>query len=219
MIVALSAYVVEKDKAAACVTNVRRAGRMQGGTSMFDVSAAAGQALTIFVMAVALGMDAFSLGIGIGLKGVRLYDILKLSSLIGVFHVLMPLGGMYTGQYVSELLGGIATSAAGALLLLLGGHMVYSSLRGEAVDSINHRTLWGMLVFAFSVSIDSFSVGVSLGMFSAHVWLTVLLFGLFGGLMSVLGLMLGRKASRSLGGYGEALGGVILFGFGLLFLI
>jgi putative Mn2+ efflux pump MntP len=190
-----------------------------GGQAMVDVSAATGQALTILVMAVALGMDAFSLGIGIGLKGVRLYDIVSLSGLIGLFHVLMPLGGMYTGQYVGELLGEIATSAAGALLLLLGGHMVYSSLRGESVDSINHRTLWGMLVFSFSVSIDSFSVGVSLGMFSSHMWLTVILFGIFGGLMSVSGLMLGRRASRTLGGYGEALGGVILFGFGLLFLI
>lgn len=191
----------------------------QGGQAMFNVSAATGQMLTILVMAVALGMDAFSLGIGIGLKGVRVRDVLKLSAIISIFHVLMPLGGMITGQYVSGLLGGIATSAAGGLLLLLGGHMVYSSLRGEAVDSIDHRTTSGMLVFSFSVSIDSFSVGVSLGMFSAHVLLTVLLFGFFGGLMSVFGLMLGRRASRSLGGYGEALGGVILFAFGLLFLI
>ncbi|MFC5469599.1 manganese efflux pump MntP family protein [Cohnella suwonensis] len=186
---------------------------------MFDGGAATGQLLTITVMAVALGMDAFSLGIGIGLKGIRLRDIAKLSALIALFHVLMPLGGMMTGQYVSGLLGGIATAAAGALLLLLGGHMLYSSIRGESVDSFDHRTAWGMLVFSFSVSIDSFSVGVSLGMFASHVWMTVSLFGLFGGAMSVLGLMLGRKASRSLGGYGEALGGVILFAFGLLFLI
>ena len=186
---------------------------------MLNVSAATGQVLTIFVMAVALGMDAFSLGIGIGLKGVRHFDILKLSTIIAIFHVLMPLGGMLTGHYVSGLLGGIATTAAGGLLLLLGGHMVYSSLRGEAVDSIDHRTLWGMLVFSFSVSIDSFSVGVSLGMFSEHVLVTVLMFGFFGGLMSVLGLKIGQSVSRSMGGYGEALGGVILFGFGLLFLI
>lgn len=191
----------------------------KGGRAMFDAFAATGQMLTILIMAVALGMDAFSLGIGIGLKGIRLYDILKLSVIIAIFHVLMPLGGMITGQYVSGLLGGIATSAAGALLLLLGGHMIYSSLRGEAVDSIDHRTVWGMLVFSFSVSIDSFSVGISMGMFSAHIVLTVLMFGFFGGLMSVLGLMLGRRVSRSMGDYGEALGGVILFGFGLLFLV
>lgn len=186
---------------------------------MLEMSASAGHLIAILLMAIALGMDAFSLGIGIGLKGVRLLDVLKLSSVIALFHILMPLGGMVTGQYVSSLLGGVATSAAGALLLLLGGHMVYSSLRGEQVESIDHRTGWGLIVFSLSVSIDSFSVGVSLGMFSGHLLLTVLMFGLFGGLMSVLGLLLGRKVGRSLGGYGEAFGGVILFAFGLLFLL
>jgi putative Mn2+ efflux pump MntP len=186
---------------------------------MFELSASAGHLIAVLLMAVALGMDAFSLGVGIGLKGVRRRDVLKLSSAIALFHVLMPLAGMVTGHYVSTLLGGVATSAAGALLLLLGSHMVYSSLRGDQTDSIDHRTAWGVLVYSLSVSIDSFSVGVSLGMFSAHVAFTVLMFGFFGGFMSVLGLMLGRKVSRSLGGYGEALGGVILFAFGLLFLL
>ena len=186
---------------------------------MESFAASLGQWITILVMAVALGMDAFSLGVGIGLKGVRKLDILKLSTVIAIFHVLMPLGGMVTGHYVSDLLGGVATSAGGALLLLLGGHMVYSSLRGEAVESINHRTLWGLLLFALSVSVDSFSVGVSLGMFASHVTATVLTFGFFGGALSVLGLMLGRKISGKLGGYGEAMGGAILFAFGLLFLI
>ncbi|WEK53982.1 MAG: manganese efflux pump [Candidatus Cohnella colombiensis] len=186
---------------------------------MPDWSVAAGQILTIIIMAIALGMDAFSLGIGIGLKGVRLRDVLKLSLVIALFHILMPLGGMIMGQYVSSLLGGIATSVAGALLLLLGGHMVYSALRGESEGSIDHRSVGGLLIFSLSVSIDSFSVGITLGMFSAHRLITIMMFGLFGGLMSMLGLMLGRRASQSLGGYGEALGGVILFTFGLLFLI
>jgi manganese efflux pump family protein len=185
---------------------------------MFELSASAGHMIAVLLMSVALGMDAFSLGVGIGLKGVRLRDILKLSSVIALFHVLMPLAGMVTGHYVSTLLGGVATSVAGALLLLLGSHMVYSSLRGEQTDSIDHRTGWGIIIFSLSVSIDSFSVGVSLGMFSANLLFTVLMFGFFGGLMSVLGLLLGRKVSRSLGGYGEALGGVILLAFGLLFL-
>jgi len=180
---------------------------------------AVGQLLTVLVIAVALGMDAFSLGIGIGLRGIRKLDILKLSFVIALFHVLMPLAGMYAGQYVSTLLGDVATKAGGALLLLLGGHMIYSSLRGEGTRSFDHRTFWGMLVFALSVSIDSFSVGVSLGMFATDILLTVLLFGLFGGLMSILGLLLGQRVSRGLGEYGEACGGVILFAFGVVFLI
>lgn len=185
---------------------------------MLEMTASGGHLLAVLLMSVALGMDAFSLGIGIGLRGIRTADVLKLSTAITLFHIIMPLGGMVTGQYVSLLLGDVATSVAGALLLLLGAHMVYSSLRGEPVYLADHRTSWGLLLFALGVSIDSFSVGVSLGMFSQHVWFTVLMFGLFGGVMSVMGLLLGRKVGRTLGGYGEAFGGAILVAFGILFL-
>jgi putative Mn2+ efflux pump MntP len=159
---------------------------------MQEIYASAGELLAVLLMSVALGMDAFSLGIGIGLRGIRMADVLKLSAAITFFHIFMPLGGMVTGQYVSTLLGDVATSVAGALLLLLGAHMVYSSMRGESAYLADHRTGWGLLLFALSVSIDSFSVGVSMGMLSGHIWLTVLMFGFFGGAMSILGLLLGR---------------------------
>lgn len=184
-----------------------------------DASAYAGQFLTLLIIAMALGFDAFSLGLGIGLKGIRLLDILKLGIIIALFHMIMPVGGILTGQLVSGLLGNVATIAAGVLLMLLGGHMIYSSVRGEEVQSFNHRSPIGLLVLAMSVSVDAFSVGVTLGMFSADMWLTILLFGLFGGLMSMLGLLLGRKVSGKLGEYGEACGGAILLVFGLLFIV
>lgn len=56
-----------------------------------DVYTEWGQIVTITIMAVALGMDAFSLGVGIGMKGIRLLHVLQMSLLIAVFHMLMPL--------------------------------------------------------------------------------------------------------------------------------
>ncbi|MNZ50376.1 putative manganese efflux pump MntP [compost metagenome] len=185
---------------------------------MIDVPLQAGQLLTLLIIALALGLDAFSLGLGIGLKGIRMREILKLGLVIALFHVLMPLAGMYAGHYVSGLLGNIATTAAGVLLVLLGGHMIYSSLRGEEAQSFDYRSSWGVLLLAVSVSIDSFSVGITLGMFAANIWATILLFGFFGGLLSMAGLLLGRKVSGNLGEYGEACGGAILFVFGILFI-
>ena len=178
-----------------------------------------GQIFTILIMAFALGLDAFSLGIGIGLRGIRLLHVLEMSLIIGVFHVLMPLMGMFMGYYVSELLGSIATSIGGGLLILLGAHMIYNSFWGKENVSHNHRTFWGMIVFSLSVSIDSFSVGVSLGMFASDLILTVLIFGFFGCMMSVSGLMLGRRAGQWVGSYGEAFGGLILLSFGIRFLL
>jgi manganese efflux pump family protein len=178
-----------------------------------------GQFVTILIMALALGMDAFSLGIGMGIRGIRLVTIARVSIVIGLFHIIMPLIGMFMGQYVGTLLGDVATAAGGALLVVLGAHMVYTALRGDSSVAFDPRSLWGLLLFALMVSIDSFSVGVSLGMFSSDILLTVLTFGAFGGGMSVLGLLLGRRVGHWVGEYGEALGGIILLVFGLRFLI
>ncbi|MBP2001829.1 putative Mn2+ efflux pump MntP [Paenibacillus shirakamiensis] len=177
-----------------------------------------GELATIVMMAAALGMDAFSLGIGIGMKGVRLREVVRISAVIALFHILMPLLGIWTGEYLGMLLGQVARYVSGGLLILLGLHMIVSSLRGGGLQAVNPRTFWGMMLFAMSVSVDSFSVGVSLGMFHSNLILTVLAFGFFGGLLSVLGLLLGRKVSHSLGDYGEAAGGAVLLAFGLMFI-
>lgn len=186
---------------------------------MNELAGYMGQMATIMVMAVALGFDAFSLGLGIGMKGVRAREIMRIGAVVALFHVLMPLAGMFMGGYVGSLLGNVASMAAGGLLLLLGGHMIYSSLRGDEVESIDYRSGWAVVLFSLSVSIDSFSVGVSLGMFHTNLWLTVVSFGICGGIMAVMGLWLGGRVSQRLSEYGEAIGGTILFAFGILFMI
>ncbi len=173
---------------------------------------------TIVLMAAALGMDAFSLGIGIGLRGIRLLHVLQISVVIAVFHVLMPLLGMAAGHYASEILGEIAAAAGGGLLVLLGSHMIYSAFRQQHVPMFNILSIWGLFVFALTVSIDSFSVGISLGLFATDVIVAILMFGMFGGMMSVVGLLVGRRVGQWAGDYGEAFGGVILLLFGLKFL-
>ena len=72
-----------------------------------------------------------------------------------------------------------------------------------------------LLVFAFRVSIDSFSVGLSLGIYGAQMVVTILLFGLVSMILAWGGLLIGRHAKHMLGTYGEVLGGIILVGFGL----
>lgn len=186
---------------------------------MAEVAGGMGQLFTILFMAFALGMDAFSLGIGLGMRGIRLLTILKISLVIGIFHVIMPLMGIFTGQYVGALLGDVAAMAGGGLLVLLGGHMVYSSLKGEEANAFDTNSLLGIILFALSVSIDSFSVGISFGLFASDLLLTVITFGIFGFLMSIIGLLLGRRVGPWFGGYGEAFGGVILLAFGLKFMI
>ncbi|MDR6120978.1 putative Mn2+ efflux pump MntP [Bacillus sp. SLBN-46] len=55
-----------------------------------------GELLTLVIMAFALGMDAFSVGLGMGMYKLRLRKIFEIGITIGIFHVWMPLVGLLT---------------------------------------------------------------------------------------------------------------------------
>ncbi|GAB7387882.1 manganese efflux pump MntP family protein [Bacillaceae bacterium] len=180
-----------------------------------------GQWLTLFMIATALGMDAFSLGIGIGMAGIRLRHVVKISMTIGLFHILMPLIGIFVGMYLTSFIGDIATYVGGLILILLGSHMLWDSLVGEEATAARagRATGWGLLLFAFSVSLDALSVGFSFGLIDTDIVLAVSMFGVMGTVMAGSGLILGRRMGDWVGDYGEALGGLILLAFGIKFLL
>ncbi|WLR50728.1 manganese efflux pump MntP family protein [Bacillus tianshenii] len=172
------------------------------------------EVFTLAVMAFALGMDAFSVGLGMGMLQLRLKRIFVIGLTIGLFHVIMPLSGMFFGSLLSEHFEGIAVYIGGALLLILGVQMIISSFRSSE-ESLIMPVGFGLLLFALSVSLDSFSVGLSLGIYGARVILAIAMFGLFSTALTWAGLLLGRKVQSWLGSYGEALGGSILLAIGI----
>ncbi|MBO8172025.1 MAG: manganese efflux pump [Bacillaceae bacterium] len=178
-----------------------------------------GQFITLFMIAVALGMDAFSLGIGIGMAGVRLRTVLRISLTIGLFHVIMPLIGMAAGIYLTSIIGDVATFFGGAVLSMLGIHMLWNGFFGKENNELLVRTSGlSLILFSMSVSLDALSVGFSFGLFAVDAFLAVILFGIIGTIMAGSGLMLGRTVGGWLGHYGEILGGIILLLFGIKFL-
>lgn len=178
-----------------------------------------GQVLTLSMIAVALGMDAFSLGIGLGMKRLSLRKVVWLSMSIGFFHVMMPLAGMMMGKYLSVVMKDIAAMVGGGLLCFLGANMLFQVLKGEKeYKTFNVNSFIGIQLFSLSVSLDSLSAGLSLGLFAADLLLAVLMFGCAGALMAAAGLYLGRFVGDWLGNYGEVLGGFILLLLGSKFL-
>ena len=122
-----------------------------------------------------------------------------------------------TRSFLSEKYGDIAHFAGAILLIGLGFYIVYSTI----LQNEETRTApigISLFVFAFGVSIDSFSVGLSLGIYGAQTIITILLFGFVSMLLAWIGLLIGRHAKDMLGTYGEIVGGIILVGFGLYIL-
>lgn len=167
--------------------------------------------LALVLMAVALGTDALSLSVGIGLRGVTGGDVLRVSSIIGLFHVLMPLIGLALGRALGHYIGEVAGLLGAAVVGFIGLRMIWGCLRDRECFS-SRWTLCGvpLLLLALSVSMDALSVGFSLGTFGYDIVVSALVFGLFGFGMTAAGLLFGHRLGRWLGMKAELLGGAVL---------
>ena len=177
--------------------------------------------IEILMMAFALGMDAFSLAIGIGLKGITRQRAIFLCLAIGFFHIVLTLMGIYTGILLQDVLGKLARWFGAFLLFGLGLHMLLSTVLGKDDDDASfNATYMGLLLFGIGVSIDALSVGFSLGLRSTAFGLVAAAtFGFFGMVMCTAGLVVGTRVNRMAGVYGEVLGAIILIGYGFYFLL
>ena len=150
-------------------------------------------------------------------QGLRWRDVARLSLMISFLHVLLPLSGIALGDALHHLFGSTFQKIGAALLLLLGARMTLEAFHRDP-DLLRPPLSAGpfkLLAFAFSVSLDSLSVGLSLGSLHIHALLAALLFGALSGILSLAGLYLGRQATHALGDYGQAAGGAVLVVLGL----
>lgn len=173
--------------------------------------------LAIIALAVALGTDSFSVCLGIGTTGIRAGKILFISLIIGIFHIFMPLLGLFLGELLGKIAGNLAGLIGAIILVLLGSKIVWESLYAQDEEvKFDYTSLWGTLILATSVSLDALSIGFSLGALGMPFSLAVGIFGLVAFIMSAVGLFLGRQLNKIIGQRAELVGGIILIVLGLL---
>ncbi|SIS72720.1 manganese efflux pump MntP [Alicyclobacillus vulcanalis] len=178
-------------------------------------------AVEIAMMAVALGMDALSLSIGVGLGAITRRQGVELALTIGVWHVILTIAGLLAGDLVGHYLGHVARLFAAVVVMGLGLHMAYHTWKSS--DGPPPRPLgnWmGRMTFAASVSIDALSVGFGLGLYSvAYGLVSAAAFGVASTLMCGFGLLIGKQFGRAIGRVGEMIGSAILILCGVMWLI
>lgn len=164
---------------------------------------------SIIVTAVALSMDAFSLAIGYGMFKMRRNNIIILSLIVGLFHFFMPILGSFVGVSIFKSISWGANVVAGLIFLIISIQMFFSIYKSEDIKSLNG--LFSMILFAFSVSIDSFSVGIGIKALSDNLFLCSIVFSIISSLFTFCGLSLGCYLNRKIGDYATIFGSLLLF--------
>lgn len=172
--------------------------------------------MVALLVAIAIGFDALSVGLALGLQGIRYLHMLKFTLLVGMFHGILPLVGVVIGHYAGATLGHYASWLAAAILIVLGIHMnvhAWKALRGNEQNPYHRLTWLALASTAFMVSVDSLSIGISLGMHqmsSAQLLEVIVVFAASASIMTLSGMLFGRKVTNSLGIYGQSFGGFVL---------
>lgn len=173
----------------------------------------------IFLVAVALAMDAFAVAVasGVTLQTVTARQTFRLSWHFGLFQSLMPVLGWAGGFAVRDYFLRFGHWIAFALLLYIGVRTIREGFSHEGEDTCQDPTQGARLIMlSVATSIDALAVGFSLAMLGVSIWLPSAVIGLVALIFTALGLHLGRLlgCTTRMGHRAEILGGMVLLAIG-----
>ncbi|HUU28889.1 MAG TPA: manganese efflux pump MntP family protein [archaeon] len=176
----------------------------------------------IFLLAVALAMDALAVAVGLSLKykWVSFRQFFRLSFHFGLFQFLMPILGWTGGVRLERYIKDYDHWVAFFLLAFIGLKMIQESSSGrEFVKSKDPTTGKWLVLLSLAVSMDALVVGLSLSLVSVSIWVPSVVIGVVAALFTLLGMYFGSLLKKRRTRYLETAGGLILIGIGIKILL
>ena len=171
----------------------------------------------LLIIGISLSMDAFLLSLIYGTYGLLNKEKLFLSIIVGLFHFIMPLFGILFGNVISSYFVSGFNIVLGIIFGFIGVEMIISSVHNKDVKLL--YSLLGFIMFAFSVSIDSFSCGIGIKVISNNYVGISTIFMLCSSIFTYIGLVLGNSLNKKFGKYATGFGGSLLVLLGVYYLL
>lgn len=171
----------------------------------------------IFMLAVGLSMDAFSLALIYGTLNLSSKMHKLMSITVGVFHFFMPILGYQIGELILKLIKINPEILVGVIFIILSIEMILSLKEEENIKTLTN--MLSVIFFAFTVSIDSFSIGIGFGAIKSKIVLPSIIFMLTSAIFTYAGVRLGSKLKKRFGNITTIIGAIILMILGISYLI
>lgn len=178
--------------------------------------------ITICILAIGLGIDAFSVAIGIGAANAKKTwsPVIRLASAFGLFQFVMPIAGWLAGQTVVGLIANYDHWIAFALLAYVGGKMIWEGFEKESEEEKVDQTR-GLPLFLLSIatSIDALAVGFSFSLLKIPILFPAIVIGIVCFIMTAVGMIFGKVLAKIFGKKVEIAGGLVLIAIGMKILL
>ena len=175
--------------------------------------------IDLLLLALSLAMDCFSVSIVSGaiLRSWQSGTVWRISMLFGFFQALMPLIGWLMVIHFAASLATYGHWIAFAMLLFIGGKMIWESLDGdEEKEAFHPHHLYTQILLAIATSIDALAIGVSMAVTGytslRQLWWPLTVICVVSLLMSLIGHRLGISFGKSIARRirPELIGGIVL---------
>ncbi len=163
--------------------------------------------LSIFFVGIALSMDAFSIAISLGTLNLSKTKLLLLPIVTGIMHFIMPMLGVLLGNQLLNIIN-INPKFIVTVIFLYLVVVMYFDKKHKNIPKIT--SFLSIFLIAFSVSIDSFSVGLALKGLTDRYILSFLIFTVCSFSFTYMGLILGKYSVKVLKEKATYLGILIL---------
>lgn len=178
--------------------------------------------LDIFLIGVALSMDAFAVSVckGLSVKKAGVKHVLTVGVYFGGFQALMPLLGFLLGYKFESFITNIDHWIAFVLLAIIGGNMIREALGKDEDDKENDDfSFRAMLPLAVATSIDALAVGISFAFLGVDIVTAALLIGATTFVLSGAGIFVGNIFGSKYKSKAELAGGIVLILIGAKILL
>ena len=164
------------------------------------------------LIAVALGCDAFAVGLGVGTRCCAPRQVFRLSFHFGLFQFLMPIIGWICGHNILQWTQTWGAWIAFVLLAFIGGKMVYEGFQspGEDTECADPTKGFSLIMLSVATSIDALGVGFGLGVLGQSLFWVAVWIGITAGGMTWIAMKVGNRLSEKFAHRMEILEGIIM---------
>ena len=128
----------------------------------------------------------------------------------------MPLLGNVLGNVICDIINVNLDILVGFILVMIGLEMLVSLSKDEKINNLIN--LSSLFLFGFSVSMDSFSVGMGLPILANNHVFVVSIFSIISFSFTFIGLLVGKKLNEIFGKIANIIGSVILIVLGIIYI-
>lgn len=171
--------------------------------------------VTLLLIAISLSVDAFCVSLSYGLLYINNKKIVICSAVVGMFHFIMPLLGYFGSLPFLNILQINSKYIISSIFMLIIFEIIKSFKESKKELKLNYLNI---ILLAFLVSIDSFTVGIGLSFITNNVIIACVIFSIVSASFTFTGMKLGKILNNKFGSISKILGITLLFLLTLSFL-